>query len=160
VTTLDPLDMPLLRKALEAPASSLYTPAAGLAPEYETVELLSAQFPALSLEELLKKLDSEARLDGRYFLCKQEQLLETARVLRWVSGMGFWGVGAVSRSGCGCSSWVSRGCRLGACAYRRWVSRGCRLGCVWVQQMGECGLWIRLHVGAADGHVWAREWGV
>lgn len=43
VTTLDPQDMPYLRKALEAPASSLLTPAAGLAPEYETVELLSAQ---------------------------------------------------------------------------------------------------------------------
>jgi hypothetical protein len=85
VTTLDPNDLPYLRTALEAPASSLYTPAAGLAPELETVELLSSQFPELSLEELLKKLDAEARLDGRYFLCKQEQMLETARVLRWVS---------------------------------------------------------------------------
>lgn len=84
VTTFEPRDLPYLKSALEAPASSLYTPAAGLTPEYDTVELLSAQFPDLSLEELLKKLDSEARLDGRYFLCKQEQLLETARVLRWV----------------------------------------------------------------------------
>lgn len=84
MTTLEPRDLPYLKSALEAPASSLYTPAAGLTPEYDTVELLSAQFPDLSLEELLKKLDGEARLDGRYFLCKQEQLLETARVLRWV----------------------------------------------------------------------------
>jgi hypothetical protein len=82
--TLDPKDLPYLKHALEAPASALYTPAAGLTPEYETVELLSAQFPALSLEELLRKLDTEARLDGRYFLCRQEQMLHAARALRKV----------------------------------------------------------------------------
>lgn len=81
MTTLDPADLPYLRQALEAPASSLYTPAAGLAPEYDTVELLSAQFPNLALDELLVKLDTEARLDGRFFLCKQEQMVDTAKVL-------------------------------------------------------------------------------
>jgi hypothetical protein len=81
VTTLHSRDLPALKKALSIPLETLSTPAAGLAPEYETVELLSAQFPELSLEQLLRKLDAEARLDGRYFLCNQEQLLETARVL-------------------------------------------------------------------------------
>jgi hypothetical protein len=33
------------------------------------------------LEQLLRKLDAEARLDGRYFVCNQEQLLETAHML-------------------------------------------------------------------------------
>jgi hypothetical protein len=73
--------MHALNKALAVPLEKLSTPAAGLAPEYETVELLSSQFPELSLEQLLRKLDGEARLDGRYFLCNQEQLLETARML-------------------------------------------------------------------------------
>jgi hypothetical protein len=78
--------MRALNKALAVPLEKLSTPAAGLAPEYETVELLSSQLPELSLEQLLRKLDGEARLDGRYFLCNQEQLLETARMLgqvRW-----------------------------------------------------------------------------
>lgn len=85
VTTLHQKDLPTLHKALTVPMDKLFTPAAGLAPEWETVELLSAQFPDLSLEQLLRKLDSEARLAARYFLCNQEQLLETARVLGKVS---------------------------------------------------------------------------
>lgn len=85
MTTLSPKDLPTLKKALALPAEKLHTPAAGLAPEYETVELLSAQFPNLNLEQLLRKLDSEARLDGKYFLCNQRQLLETAQVLGTVS---------------------------------------------------------------------------
>jgi Suv3 C-terminal domain 1 len=63
------------------PASALLTPSAGLAPEIETLELLSAAHPELSLAALLSKLDAEARLDGRFFLCNQEQLVGTAHVL-------------------------------------------------------------------------------
>jgi hypothetical protein len=77
-----------LKKSLAVPLERLSTPAAGLAPEYETVELLSSQFAELSLEQLLRKLDAEARLDGRYFLCNQEQLLETARMLGQVRRQG------------------------------------------------------------------------
>ncbi|KAF8061391.1 ileS [Scenedesmus sp. PABB004] len=87
VTTLLPRDLPALSKALALPAERLLTPSAGLAPEAETLELLAAQFPDLPLEALLTKLDAEARLDGRYFLCNQEQLLETARVLGRVKGL-------------------------------------------------------------------------
>lgn len=76
--------MPILKRALELPVDRLHTPAAGLAPEYETIELLSAQLPDLNLEHLLRKLDSEARLDGKYFLCNQRQMLETASVLGMV----------------------------------------------------------------------------
>ncbi|WIA34808.1 hypothetical protein OEZ86_013108 [Tetradesmus obliquus] len=87
VTTLHARDLRTLQKALAVPLEKLATPAAGLAPEYETVELLSAQFPELSLQALLRKLDAEARLDGRYFLCNQEQLLETAHWLGKVPGL-------------------------------------------------------------------------
>jgi len=97
VTTLIPADLPTLQAALAVPATKLYTPAAGLAPEYETIELLSGQFPSLSLEQLLKKLDAEAKLDGRYFLCNQEQLLDTARVLGKVSGVAAAAAEAVVR---------------------------------------------------------------
>jgi hypothetical protein len=103
-TTLDPADLPYLRAALQAPASSLYTPAAGLTPEYDTVELLSAQFPSLSLEELLVKLDGEARLDGRYFLCNQEQMLDTARALRKVRGVARVRVCACPSGLCVCAA--------------------------------------------------------
>lgn len=53
------------------------------------IEMLAGQLQELSMEQLLKKFESEAQLDGTYFFCNQEGLMQIAKLIKGVSGMEF-----------------------------------------------------------------------
>ena len=46
--------------------------------------MFAGQVPELSLPELLTRFGEEARLDGTYFFCKQESVLDIAKLLERV----------------------------------------------------------------------------
>lgn len=84
VTCYDPSHMDIMRDALALPQSSLSTPAAGLFPEFELIEMFASKIPGGDMCHLLHKLMTEAKLDGMYFFCKQESLMIVARMLQAV----------------------------------------------------------------------------
>jgi hypothetical protein len=47
-------------------------------------ELLAGQLQHLGVEQLLKKFESEAQLDGTYFFCNQESLAGIAKLIKEV----------------------------------------------------------------------------
>jgi len=51
------------------------------------IELLAGQLQDLSVEQLLKKFESEAKLDGTYFFCNQENLMQIAKLIKGVGGV-------------------------------------------------------------------------
>lgn len=85
VTCYDPSHMDILRNALALPQSALSTPAAGLFPEFELIEMFASKLPGGDMCLLLHKLMTDAKLDGMYFFCKQESLMAVARMLQAVS---------------------------------------------------------------------------
>ncbi|KAI8473274.1 MAG: P-loop containing nucleoside triphosphate hydrolase protein [Monoraphidium minutum] len=86
-TTIDKADLPLLREAIALPPEALSTPAAGLAPEFEMVEMLAGQLQGAGLEQLLRRFEAEAKLDGTYFLCNQEGLMQIAKLIKGVPSL-------------------------------------------------------------------------
>lgn len=52
----------------------------------------SGQMPDLGFGALLAKFAAEARLDGVYFFCNQDQLLEVANIIDKVSSDAGWRV--------------------------------------------------------------------
>ena len=55
----------------EPELAALKTRAAGLLPEYETIEALAGAAPGAGLAGLLARFESQAKLDGTYFFCNQ-----------------------------------------------------------------------------------------
>ncbi len=73
VTTLQRKELVSLKAGLDTPLAP--AKAAGLVPEFETIELLAGQLPSLKFDQLLAKFAAEAQLDGMYFFCNQDELL-------------------------------------------------------------------------------------
>lgn len=80
-------DVAALEAALAVPLADMSTPHAGLFPEFEHLEVFAGQVPELSFHELLVKFGEEARMDGTYFFCKMESVLEIARNLETVQDL-------------------------------------------------------------------------
>ncbi|KAK9817863.1 hypothetical protein WJX72_003314 [[Myrmecia] bisecta] len=87
VTCLNKADMPRLREALDTPLEDLSTPAAGLFPEFEHLEMFAGQLPEESFARLLTRFGEEARLDGTYFFCKQDSVIHLAKLLSRVPSL-------------------------------------------------------------------------
>jgi hypothetical protein len=56
-------DLPRLQAAMSLPNDALHTPAAGLFPEFEQIELLAGQQPDTPFDQLVSKLASGSRYD-------------------------------------------------------------------------------------------------
>ncbi|XP_010937118.1 ATP-dependent RNA helicase SUV3L, mitochondrial [Elaeis guineensis] len=59
----------------------------GLFPFFEQVELFAAQFPNATFCELLDKFRENCRLDGNYFLCRNDGVNKVANMLEKVQGL-------------------------------------------------------------------------
>jgi len=77
-------DLPALRAALAMPIEEMKTPHAGIFPEFEHLELFASQVPGLPFSTLLTMMAEESRLDGKFFFCKQDPLVEVAKLLESV----------------------------------------------------------------------------
>ncbi|KIY97267.1 ATP-dependent RNA helicase SUPV3L1 [Monoraphidium neglectum] len=86
-TTIAASDLPFLQEALAIPADAMNTPAAGLAPEFEMIEMLAGQLGDQSIEQLLKSFETQAKLDGTYFFCNQESLTQIAKLIQGVPNL-------------------------------------------------------------------------
>ena len=85
VTTLNEWDRKSMRRKYNEELQ--LTESAGLFPTFEQVELLSGQLPDLSFPELLVRFAELTRLDGQYFLCKLNVIVEIAEALEHVKGL-------------------------------------------------------------------------
>ena len=61
--------------------------AAGLFPDEQTLEAVAGQLLTEDIATLLERVASEARLEGRYFMCRQDGILEIAALLQGVQGL-------------------------------------------------------------------------
>jgi len=77
-------DMAALRHAMNVPMSEMETPLAGLFPEFEHIEMYASQVPGLPFDTLLNRFATVSQLDGKFFFCKQDSLLEIAKLLERV----------------------------------------------------------------------------
>jgi len=80
-------DLPALRAALAMPIEEMKTPHAGIFPEFEHLELFASQVPGLPFSTLLTMMAEESRLDGKFFFCKQDPLVEVAKLLESVPSL-------------------------------------------------------------------------
>uniref|UniRef100_A0A061RJP5 RNA helicase n=2 Tax=Tetraselmis sp. GSL018 TaxID=582737 RepID=A0A061RJP5_9CHLO len=87
VTCFRSADISYLKEALSVPLADMNTPLAGIFPEFEHLELFASQVPGMSFPELLVKFAEESRLDGKYFFCKQDSLIEIAMLLNDLPGL-------------------------------------------------------------------------
>jgi hypothetical protein len=92
-TTLNPKDLPALRKALASPLAALRTPRAGLAPDAEALEAAALRCggEGARLDRVLELWQREVSLDGkrgRYFLCDASQLMTIARAVGALGSAG------------------------------------------------------------------------
>lgn len=78
------VDLPALRAALAVPIEEMKTPHAGIFPEFEHLELFASQVPGLPFATLLKMMAEESRLDGKFFFCRQDPLVEVAKLIESV----------------------------------------------------------------------------
>ncbi|KAK9815173.1 hypothetical protein WJX73_009704 [Symbiochloris irregularis] len=86
-TCLNQGDIPQLAAALETPLADLSTTAAGLFPEFGTLEAFAGQLLMDEFGAILGKFAEDARLEGTYFLCKQDSVMRAARLLSRVEGL-------------------------------------------------------------------------
>ena len=64
-----------------------WQPVAGLFPEVHTLEAVAGQILTDDISEILDRVESEARMEGRYFMCKQDGMLEVAALLQNVKAL-------------------------------------------------------------------------
>jgi len=81
------VDLPALRAALAVPIEEMKTPHAGIFPEFEHLELFASQVPGLPFATLLKMMAEESRLDGKFFFCRQDPLVEVAKLIESVPSL-------------------------------------------------------------------------
>ena len=60
---------------------------AGLFPEVHTLEAVAGQILTDDISEILDRVESEARMEGRYFMCRQDGMLEVAALLQNVKAL-------------------------------------------------------------------------
>lgn len=60
---------------------------AGLFPEFGTLEAFAGQLLMDDFGTLLSKFAEDARLEGTYFLCRQDSVMRAARLLSRVEGL-------------------------------------------------------------------------
>jgi len=87
VACLSAQDVPKLEQDLAAPFEDLPNPRAGLYPEFEHIEAFAGRRPGDSFATLLEAYAELALLQGRFQLCRQEAILEIARLLEGVQGL-------------------------------------------------------------------------
>ena len=68
-----------LEGLLEAPQAPIKE--AGLFPTFEQIELFASLLPDEPFSKLLQRFAKESKVDGKYFLCKHDDLLRLARIL-------------------------------------------------------------------------------
>eukprot|EP00803_Ostreobium_quekettii_P007030 evm.model.scf_827.5 EVM.evm.TU.scf_827.5 scf_827:49902-60555(+) len=84
VTCLNKEDLDRVAEVLSSPPGGGPMPAAGLFPEFPQIELFASQMPSEDLSTLLWRLSEEAKLDGLYFLCKNEGMMQIAKMLQGI----------------------------------------------------------------------------
>ena len=72
--------------SIQASASSMRC-WAGLFPEVHTLEAVAGQILTDDISAILERVAGEARLEGRFFMCKQDSLLEVAALLHNVKDL-------------------------------------------------------------------------
>ncbi|KAL0019761.1 hypothetical protein WJX79_003104 [Trebouxia sp. C0005] len=87
VGTRAPADLPTVTNALNMPLNKLSTPAAGLFPEFQHLELLAGQVPDDSFADLLRRFSNEAKLEGTFFFCRQDSVMQIAKLLENVDNL-------------------------------------------------------------------------
>ncbi|DBA92452.1 TPA: hypothetical protein ACH3X1_002686 [Trebouxia sp. C0004] len=87
VGTRAPADLPTVTSALNMPLNKLSTPAAGLFPEFQHLELLAGQVPDDSFADLLRRFSNEAKLEGTFFFCRQDGVMQIAKLLENVDNL-------------------------------------------------------------------------
>lgn len=85
------------------------------------LEMLAGQLQNLSIEQLFKKFESEAKLDGTYFFCNQEAPSQIAKLIKGVrrvmshgfshTGGSFQGIKGVRRESRGRPAVLLNRCR-------------------------------------------------
>ncbi|BDA46196.1 ATP-dependent RNA helicase SUPV3L1, mitochondrial [Coccomyxa sp. Obi] len=94
VTCLNKSDIARLQEAIATPLEALSTPTAGLFPEFEQLEAFAGNQLEQDFHTILTRFGAEARVDGTYMFCKQESVIQAARLLAKVDGLSlqerFW----------------------------------------------------------------------
>ncbi|XP_002967973.2 DExH-box ATP-dependent RNA helicase DExH18, mitochondrial [Selaginella moellendorffii] len=85
VTTLYASDIPYLVECMKQPFED--APSAGLFPVFEQLELFASQLPDITFSQLLDRFSEHCRLDGTYFLCKNDNLKKVAAALDAIGGL-------------------------------------------------------------------------
>ena len=85
VTTLVQSDHSQLRQNLAEPLPPIT--AAGLFPTFEQIELFAGSLPDLPFHRLITRFAEESRLDGIYFFCRHEPLVQLAKQLERIEGL-------------------------------------------------------------------------
>ncbi|KAL0044525.1 hypothetical protein WJX82_011160 [Trebouxia sp. C0006] len=80
-------DLPTVTSALNMPLNMLSTPAAGLFPEFQHLELLAGQVPDDKFADLLRRFSNEAKLEGTFFFCRQDGVMQIAKLLENVDNL-------------------------------------------------------------------------
>ena len=65
----------------------MHLTAAGLFPDEQTLEAVAGQLLTEDIAALLGRVESEARLEGRFFMCRQDGVMEIAALLQAVQGL-------------------------------------------------------------------------
>lgn len=85
VAALHDQDVPYMLQCLAAPTAE--APAAGLAPQWDNIAPFADAHPGDTLPQLLRRASEAARLGGRFFLCRSDDLVAAAELLERVPGL-------------------------------------------------------------------------
>lgn len=85
VTTMEQSDHAQLREKLMEPLPPIA--AAGLFPTFEQIELFAGSLPDLPFHRLITRFAEESRLDGIYFFCRHDPLVQLAKQLERIEGL-------------------------------------------------------------------------
>ncbi|KAK9853646.1 hypothetical protein WJX84_009241 [Apatococcus fuscideae] len=86
-TCINRKEIPSLQEALEVAQDAMKTPHAGILPEWDQLERFAGQLPGQALPAVLTRFGAEARIDGTFFFCQQDGVIELAQLLERIEGL-------------------------------------------------------------------------